>query len=154
MPPQGDSQPGYIRELLDAVPAGIIMTNQRGLITYLNAEAERLFGYTRDELTNKSIDLLLPDRFSHHHAQLRQGYMEQPSTRYMGAGRDLYGRRKDSSEFPLEIGLRSLLADGEQFIVATIVNITRRKQLEARLSNVIDASPYGQLLVDEHGIFK
>lgn len=158
MPPQGNSsppkQPGYIRELLDAVPAGIIVTHQDGRISYFNAEAERLFGYSREELMDKSIDLLLPDRFSHNHAQLRQSYADQPSTRYMGAGRDLYGKRKDNSEFPLEIGLRSLVADGEQFIVATIVNITRRKQLEERLSNVIEASPYGQILVDERGIIQ
>lgn len=157
MSPQEDprnTHPSHIKELLDAVPAGIIVTHQNGRISYLNAEAERLFGYPRDELINQSIDLLLPDRFSHHHAQLRQGYIDHPSTRYMGAGRDLYGKCKDNSEFPLEIGLRSLVADGEQFIVATIVNITRRKQLEERLAKVIDASPYGQLLVDERGIIQ
>jgi len=151
---QPTAQPGYVRELLDAVPAGIIVTHQDGRISYLNAEAERLFGYPRNELLNQSIDVLLPDRFSGHHAQLRQGYIDQPSTRYMGAGRDLYGKRKDKSEFPLEIGLRSLIADGEQLIVATIVNITRRKQLEERLAKVIEASPYGQLLVDERGIIQ
>lgn len=148
------TQPGYIQELLDAVPAGIIVTHQDGRISYLNAEAERLFGYARAELLDKSIDILLPERFSGNHALLRKSYVDQPSTRYMGAGRDLYGKRKDNSEFPLEIGLRSLAADGEQFIVATIVNITRRKQLEQRLSNVIDASPSGHLLVDEHGIIQ
>ncbi|MCE3254190.1 MAG: sensor histidine kinase [Cellvibrio sp.] len=148
------SHPSYIRELLDAVPAGIIVTHQDGRISYLNAEAEQLFGYLRDELIGQSIDLLLPDRFSPNHAQLRQSYIDNPSTRYMGAGRDLYGKRKDDSEFPLEIGLRSLTADGEQFIVATIVNIARRKQLEQRLVKVIEASPYGQLLVDEQGIIQ
>lgn len=150
----GNTHPIYIKELLDAVPAGIIVTHQDGRISYLNAEAEQLFGYARNELIDQSIDLLLPDRFNHHHAQLRQSYIDQPSTRYMGAGRDLYGKRKDNSEFPLEIGLRSLAAEGEQFIVATIVNITRRKQLEERLAKVIDASPYGQLLVDEQGIIQ
>jgi PAS domain S-box-containing protein len=157
MPSQDDrrnTHPSYIKELLDAVPAGIIVTHQDGRISYLNAEAEQLFGYARDELINHSIDLLLPDRFNRHHAQLRQSYIDQPSTRYMGAGRDLYGKRKNNSEFPLEIGLRSLVADDEQFIVATIVNITRRKQLEERLAKVIDASPYGQLLVDERGIIQ
>jgi PAS domain S-box-containing protein len=150
----GSSHPSYIRELLDAVPAGIIVTHQDGRISYLNAEAEQLFGYLRDELIGQSIDLLLPGRFSLNHAQLRQSYIDNPSTRHMGAGRDLYGKRKDDSEFPLEIGLRSLTADGEQFIVATIVNIARRKQLEQRLVKVIEASPYGQLLVDEQGIIQ
>jgi PAS domain S-box-containing protein len=148
------SNPNYIKDLLDAVPAGIIVTNQNGHINYLNEEAESLFGYSRGELIGKSIDLLLPHRFSHQHAQLRQSYIDNPSTRYMGAGRDLYGKRKDDSEFPLEIGLRSLVADGEQLIVATIVNISRRKQLEERLAKIIDASPYGQLLVDERGIIQ
>jgi PAS domain S-box-containing protein len=150
----GSNHPSYIRELLDAVPAGIIVTHQDGRISYLNAEAEQLFGYQRNELINQSIDLLLPNRFSRNHSQLRQSYIDNPSTRYMGAGRDLYGKRKDDSEFPLEIGLRSLAADGEQFIVATIVNIARRKQLEERLTKVIEASPYGQLLVDEQGIIQ
>lgn len=149
-----NSHPIYIKELLDAVPAGIIVIHQDGRISYLNAEAEQLFGYSRHELIGTSIDQLLPDRFNHHHAQLRQSYINQPSTRYMGAGLDLYGKRKDHSEFPLEIGLRSLVAEGEQFIVATIVNITRRKQLEERLAHVIDASPYGQLLVDQRGIIQ
>ncbi len=157
MSPQEDPRntyPLYIKELLDAVPAGIIVTHQDGRINYVNAEAERLFGYTRDELIDRSIDLLLPDRFNHNHAQLRQSYVDNPSIRYMGAGRDLYGKRKDNSEFPLEIGLRSLTADSEQFIVATIVNITRRKQLDERLAKVIEASPYGKLLVDERGIIQ
>ncbi|HSC69154.1 MAG TPA: PAS domain-containing sensor histidine kinase [Cellvibrio sp.] len=157
MPPSQASEysyPNYIKELLDAVPAGIIVTHQDGRISYLNAEAEQLFGYQRDELINQSIDLLLPDRFNSNHAQLRQGYIDAPSTRYMGAGRDLYGKRKDSSEFPLEIGLRSLMADGEQLIVATIVDISRRKLLEERIINVIEASPYGNLLIDKHGIIQ
>lgn len=144
----------YTLELLDAVPAGIIVSRQDGRISYLNAEAERLFGYSRNELIDQHIEALLPDRFSGNHTNLRQSYLDHSSTRYMGAGRDLYGKRKDNSEFPLEIGLRPLISNGEQLVVATIVNITRRKQLEDRLSAVIDASPYGQLLVDEHGIIQ
>lgn len=144
----------FTRELLDAVPAGIIVSRQDGRISYLNEEAERLFGYSRHELIDQNIEQLLPDRFSGSHALLRQSYLQDPSTRYMGAGRDLYGKRKDNTEFPLEIGLRPLIADGERFVVATIVNITRRKLLEERLSAVIDASPYGQLLVDDKGIIQ
>lgn len=144
----------YTRELLDAVPAGIIVSRQDGRISYLNEEAGRLFGYSRHELIDQNIEVLLPDRFSGNHSLLRQSYLQQPSTRYMGAGRDLYGKRKDNTEFPLEIGLRPLVSAGERFVVATIVNITRRKQLEERLSAVIDASPYGQLLVDNNGIIQ
>jgi PAS domain S-box-containing protein len=155
----GESQkkiasPSYIEDLLDAVPTGIIVSNQSGQITYVNAESERLFGYTRSELIGQTIDMLLPDRFSHHHAQLRESYTAKPTTRYMGAGRDLYGRRKNGSEFPLEIGLRPLLTNNEKLVVATIVDISQRKRLEERFARVIEASPYGQLLVDAQGIIQ
>lgn len=148
------ANPIYSQELLDAVPAGIIVTTHPGTIIYLNSETERLFGYTKNELMNQNIDMLLPDRFSHHHAELRQTYIEKPTPRYMGAGRDLYGRRKNGSEFPLEIGLRPLETRNEQLIVASIVDISARKYLEQRFAKVIDASPYGKLLVDEKGIIQ
>lgn len=144
----------YAEELLDAVPTGVIVTNQNGEISYVNAESERLFGYPRSELIGQSIDMLLPDRFSKHHAHLRQTYFKNPSIRYMGVGRELFGRRKNGSEFPLEIGLRPLLANDEQQVVATIVDISQRMRLEARFSGVIEASPYGKLLVDSKGVIQ
>jgi len=142
----------YFETLLDAVPTGIIVTYQNGNISYLNAEAERLFGYARHELIGHSIDVLLPNRFAVNHAQHRQTFIDLPSTRHMGVGRDLFGQRKDGSEFPLEIGLRPLESNGEKFVATTIVDITTRKQLKERFEKVIEASPYGKLLVDENGI--
>src|SRR5690606_11794111 len=155
-------QPGYLHELLDAVPAGIIVTHKDGRINYVNAEAERLFGYSRSELIGENIDLLLPGRLRDNPAppphnpggNSAPGFAEQLASRYLGASQDVYGKRKDQSEFPAEIGVRPLLADGEQFVVATVVNITRRKQWEARFGKVIEASPYGKLLVDENGIIQ
>lgn len=144
----------YFEELLDAVPTGIIVTRQNGSISYLNAEAERLFNYSRRELIDQSIDVLLPDRFAENHAQHRQTFIDSPSTRYMGIGRDLFGRRKNGSEFPLEIGLRPLESNGEKFVAASIVDITTRKQLEDRFEKVIEASPYGQILIDDKGIIQ
>ncbi|MES2823020.1 MAG: PAS domain-containing sensor histidine kinase [Pseudomonadota bacterium] len=148
------TSPSYTQDLLDAVPTGIIVSDQKGQITYANAESERLFGYKRSELVGQTIDMLLPDRFSHHHAQLRESYTVKPTPRYMGAGRELYGKRKDSSEFPLEIGLRPLLANNENLVVATIVDISQRKRLEERFARVIEASPYGKLLVDSQGVIQ
>lgn len=142
----------FSNSLLDAVPTGIIVSKSNGEICYLNAESERLFRYTKEELLGQSIDILLPERFSHGHAALRQSYFKNPSPRYMGAGRELFGLRKDNSEFPLEIGLRPITSDGEELVIATIVDITARKQSDERFSKVIEASPYGQLLVDEKGI--
>ena len=158
------AQPGYIHELLDAVPAGIIVTHTDGRISYINAEAERLFGYVRDELINQNIKLLLRGDFDINQLQsfqlgsvqteFLQNSAGQASARYAGISQDVYGRRKDQGEFPVEIGLRPLTAEGEQLIVATIVDITRRKQWEARFAKVIEASPYGKLLVDEQGIIQ
>jgi PAS domain S-box-containing protein len=144
----------YFESLLDAVPTGIIVTRQNGHISYLNAEAEHLFGYLRHELIDQSIDILLPERFSKNHSHHRQTFIDSPSTRHMGVGRELFGRRKNGSEFPLEIGLRPLESQGEKFIAASIVDITTRKKLDERFEKVIEASPYGKLLIDEKGIIQ
>jgi len=144
----------FTSSLLDAVPAGIIVSKANGEICYLNAESERLFRYTKEELLGKSIDLLLPERFSHGHAKLRQSYVDNPTPRYMGIGRELFGLRKDNTEFPLEIGLRPIHSDGEQLVISTIVDITARKQSDERFKQVIEASPYGKLLVDANGIIQ
>src|SRR6187402_3243661 len=90
--------PAFTNSLLDAVPTGIIVAKTNGEICYLNAESERLFRYTRKELLGKSIDVLLPERFVQGHANLRQSYIANPTPRYMGAGRELFGRRKDQTE--------------------------------------------------------
>ncbi len=148
------SRPGYIHQLLDAVPAGIIVIRRDGRISYVNAETERLFGYSCTELIDQPIDLLLTQTFDLTRAQIRQDSADLSSTPYVGISQDVHGRRKDNTEFPVEISLRSLEADGEQLIVATLVNITQRKQWEARFSKVIEASPYGKLLVDENGIIQ
>ncbi len=148
------TNPEFVGALLDTIPTGIVVTNQRGLLVYANSEAERLFGYSLDELLGESVDMLLPDRFSQKHASHRQSFNESPSTRHMGAGRDLFGRRKNGSEFPLEVGLRPLSMGNENWVIATIVDISARKQLETRFAKVIEASPFGMLLVDEQGLIQ
>lgn len=148
------TNPAFVGALLDTIPTGIVVTNQRGLLVYANSETERLFGYSLDELLGESVDMLLPDRFSQKHSSHRQSFSESPSTRHMGAGRDLFGRRKNGSEFPLEVGLRPLSMGDENWVIATIVDISARKQLEARFAKVIEASPFGMLLVDEQGLIQ
>lgn len=148
------TNPLFVKELLDAIPTGVIVTDNHGGITYVNAEIERLFRYTQLELLGKNVDILLPDRFNQHHRELREGYLKDAVTRHMGAGRDLFGRRQDGSEFPLEVGLRPLKIGNEKWVIATIVDITERKKLESRFAKVIEASPYGKLLVDERGIIQ
>jgi PAS domain S-box-containing protein len=115
---------------VEAAPNAMVMANDQGQITLLNAQAERVFGYDRDELLGRSIDVLVPDSLRSAHAGYRNGYIHEPSARVMGAGRDLYGRRKNGSEFPVEVGLNPILSSEGKAILASIIDITARRQLE------------------------
>ena len=119
--------------LFEADPNGILLVDCSGRIDMLNAQGAKLFGYDREELTGQRVDMLVPARFRGHHATLRAGFAAQPSMRAMGAGRDLYGLRKDGTEFPIEIGLSPFASDGAQMVQAVIVDITERKRAEERL---------------------
>lgn len=141
-------------QILNAVPMGVLVCNDAGIIRYINKELSLMFGYEERELHNQSVDILLPLSLSSSHGQLRQSYWTNPSTRYMGVGRDLFGRRKDNSEFPIEVGLSPLESSTENLVIATVVDITQRKQLEQKFSKVIDASPFGIMLVDQKGIIQ
>jgi len=148
------TNPAFVSALVDTIPTGIVVTNQQGQMVYANAEAARLFGYTQEDLIGECVDMLLPDRFSKQHSSYRREFAEKPSTRHMGAGRDLFGRRKNGSEFPLEVGLSPLSIEGTDWVIASIVDISARKQLEARFAKVVEASPFGILLVDDWGIIQ
>jgi PAS domain S-box-containing protein len=105
-----------------------VVVDDQGVIRMVNATAEKLFGYTRLELIRKNIEVLVPDRLVDAHKLQRQGYMAAPETRAMGVGRDLNARRKDGTEFPVEIGLNSISRDGEQVILATVLDISERRK--------------------------
>jgi PAS domain S-box-containing protein len=99
----------------------------------MNNQGANLFGHRRDELIGLSVEMLVPDRFRCNHALLRVGFTAHPSNRPMGAGRDLYGLRKDGSEFPVEIGLGSFTVDDNDLSLAIVTNITERKRVEQAL---------------------
>jgi len=117
----------------------------------VNREVERLFGYTREELLAKSVDLLLPQQLRGEHAGHRAGFIKEPRARSMGAGRDLYGLRKDGSQVPLEIGLTPLITEEGVFVLSSIVDITARKRAEARFRLAVESSPNGMIMVDQTG---
>jgi PAS domain S-box-containing protein len=118
------------RLIVEAAPTAMLLSDDRGRITLVNAQSERLFGYSRDELLGQSVELLVPERFERHHRGLRNAFNDATIPRPMGAGRDLCGRRKDGTEVPLEIALNPVTTGEGTFTLAVVADITERKRAE------------------------
>ena len=123
----------HMTSLFENATEGILLTNRQGVIVMANPAAERMFAYHAGELDNLPIENLIPKRFLHHHVSHREGFYHQPQNRHMGVGRDLFARRKDNSEFPVEISLSYYKQNEETFVIAFIVDITSRKEIENKL---------------------
>ena len=119
------------RALLESAPDAIVAVDVDGVIVVTNAQAERLFGYRRDELLGRTVDMLVPEAARAEHAMSRRGYAADPRPRPMGAGRELAGRRRDGSEFPAEISLSSICIDDRIVVSAAIRDITDRVEAQA-----------------------
>jgi PAS domain S-box-containing protein len=115
----------------EASPSGIILVNDRGRIVLVNSQIEKLFGYQREELVGKLVDILVPERLANQHPDHRAEFLAAPTARAMGAGRELFGRRKDGTEFPVEIGLNPIQAPDGILVLAAVVDISARKLAEA-----------------------
>jgi PAS domain S-box-containing protein len=125
--------------LLESASEGIVIIDGRGHIQVANASAERMFGYTRAELAGQSVEILLPERFRHVHADHRAGYFAAPRVRPMGQGMDLAALRKSGAEFPVEISLSYVNTEIGRFAMAFITDITARKRGEDELRRQRDA---------------
>lgn len=121
--------------VVEAAPSALVMVDADGRIVLANSQAEKLFGYTRRELSALTIEALMPARFRAAHLGHRAGFSRAPSTRSMGAGRDLFGLRKDGTEVPVEIGLNPLKEGEHYFVLASIIDITARRALERKLAH-------------------
>jgi PAS domain S-box-containing protein len=121
------------RLAVEASPSGLVMIDDGGSIVLINAETERLFGYDRHELIGQKVDILVPPRLRRNHVEQRSKLAAQPEARPIGARRDLYGLRKDGTEFPVEIGLNPIRTDNVLLILSVIVDISERKRAEATL---------------------
>ncbi len=128
--PGAENEP-LLSAVIEGSPYAKVLVGNGGRIVLVNAQAELLFGYTRAEFFELSIEMLVPERFRRGHAGLRDHFNASPEARPMGAGRDLFGRRKDATEFPIEIGLNPVTTGGETFTLAAISDITERKRGEA-----------------------
>jgi PAS domain S-box-containing protein len=122
------------RLAVESSPAAMIVTSQDGAIQFANTETVRMFGYQTQELVGRRIDVLVPRQFRQSHVALRQGYFEVPSKRAMGIGRDLKAVRRDGSEFPVEIGLTPIKTAKGPLVLATVLDITARRDAELALA--------------------
>jgi PAS domain S-box-containing protein len=121
------------RLLVEAAPHAMVVVGAAGAITFINRRGEALFGYARDELIGRPVELLVPERFRDlHHAEVGR-YFVDPVARPMGTGRELFGRRKDGTEIAIEIGLSPIAAGTGTVTLASITDITERKRIEDRV---------------------
>jgi PAS domain S-box-containing protein len=137
------------RTVVEAAPSAMVMVNDQGSIALVNAQTERLFGYTRTELLGEPVEKLVPERYVADHPNHRGGFFQGPSARAMGAGRDLFGRRKDSSEMPIEIGLNPIQTDEGTFVLASIIDITKRKETEGELRESEERARRGEKIWEQ-----
>jgi PAS domain S-box-containing protein len=126
----GTLAPEILGRAVEACPCGIVVVDGRGIIVLANGEIERLFGYRRDELLGRPIEMLLPESLRGKHAVHRRDFSSHPQLRHLGAGRDFNGRHKNGNEFPVEIGLNPIRVGDELTVVGSIVDISERKRME------------------------
>jgi PAS domain S-box-containing protein len=125
-----DNTVEQLQALFNYATIGIVVTDETGAIINFNRCAESQFGYQKDEIVGKRVEVLIPDQYHAVHVKQRNSYYQHPEPRSMGAGRDLYGKRKDASVFPVEVSLSHYNSRGHTYVIAFIIDITVRKNSE------------------------
>jgi PAS domain S-box-containing protein len=139
------------RQVVESAPSAMVMIGPAGQIVMVNAQSEKLFGYARDEMLGQPIEILVPERFRGKHPGLRTAFFSRPLARPMGEGRDLYGLKKDASEFPIEIGLNPIETDEGTMVLSAIVDISGRKRMEERFRQVVESAPSAMVMIGASG---
>ena len=123
----------FFHSAFEAAPSAMVIVDKKGNIIVVNSQTEKLFGYGREELIGRSVEILVPQRYRDKHPIYREDFYSNPQTRPMGMGRDLYGLRKNGSEFLIEIGLNPIQTEKGMMVLSAIVDITERKRAEEAL---------------------
>ena len=139
------------RNLLDSTPDAIVIVNVTGRIVLANSQAETLFGYDPGELTGQAVEVLLPERYRLGHLVHRTRYFEQPRARAMGAGLELHGRRRNGTEFPMEISLSPLEIQEGTLVMSAIRDISDRRKAEQKFRGLLESAPDAMVIVGRDG---
>ena len=145
MSPESFDSEEQFRLIVEAAPNGMLLVDESGTIVMVNASVLRQFGYEREEVLGKSVEMLIPGPFRSDHRQHRAGFINAPQTRSMGGGRELFGLRKDGSEVPVEIGLTPIQTITGMGVLASILDISERKRLEMQLRRTERLAELGTL---------
>jgi PAS domain S-box-containing protein len=145
-----DASPA-LQTFLEAAPDAIVIVDSEGRMIIVNELTESMFGYERHELLGRPVELLVPERYRSLHGGHRSQYTKSPKTRPMGAGRELLGRRKDASEFPVEISLSPLHTEEGIRVISIIRDISSQKEAEARFRGLLESAPDAIVVVDREG---
>jgi PAS domain S-box-containing protein len=137
--------------LLETAPDAMVIVNSAGKIILTNAQTEKLFGYQKQELLGKEVEILIPGRFLGKHEAHRQAFFLDAKTRNMGAGLELYGKNKNGIEFPVEISLSPLQTEDGLLVSAAIRDISERKKADEKFRNLLEAAPDAMVIVNESG---
>jgi PAS domain S-box-containing protein len=141
----------YSTMMVQLAMNAMIMVNSSGVLIAVNPQTEKMFGYSAIELLGEPVEKLVPMRFRAEHPANRDRFFAMPVVRAMGSGRDLFGQRKDGSEFPVEIGLNPIDSDEGPVVLGSIVDITERKKAEDRFRLAVESAPNSMVMTDAEG---